>query len=244
MTSTPPNPETKLRSEFRECDNDTSNPSASPTPLEENPIGYCQRLLPAKLIDQQVQNRKLTRTKRNATVISPFSERRQTFAEKEISVTCQPKPLQTTGGFFKGKPPITPFTRLGCFRMQLNKASNFSAKTTVGEKRCCLTADVPQMVKPQLERRPASHVPQQNQFLPSGSEVQRPTPPQLKSSSSRRATDIHKENSVQSFPNRLPRVGTSHKCKQQKQRLQVGSLKYASSRDRGRRQLREIGGQS
>jgi len=183
----------------------------------------CHTHLPYKLTEQQVRNQKTLRTKRTTTVISPFSERRSSYDDIEIGPISQPMPLQTTGGFFKGKPPITPFTRLGCFRMQSNRTINFSTKTSTVEKRHCFTADAPQMVNsPQLERRPASHVPQRNGVQPNGSEMQRPTPPLLNSSVSRHAKDIYKENNVHTLPiDRFPFVGATNKSQNRQQRHRV-----------------------
>ena len=135
--------------------------------LEKPLETYCS--LPPAKPRNRVQKRK--RHEREGVVITPFSER-QKLEENGIHTTGQLMPLQTTGGYFKGKPPITSFTRLGCFRMQnlKNNLEVLSKRQNATER--CYTADVPRLVKPlQQKRRPATHLSRKKQ----GEVIRRPT---------------------------------------------------------------------
>ena len=173
------------------------------TPLEK-PRQLSYSLKSEKLRRQRLlQNQ--SKSSRQGTVISPFSERRHV---QEISSVCQPMPLQTTGGFFKGKPPITPLTRLGCFRMQTQKTDLVAP---VADKRC-YTADIPLLAKPkptQLVHRPATHIPQRCEY-----HVVEKQPARLKPTSEA-ITDSYKENSSEKLTNLLPYLRLRSKCGKQ-----------------------------
>ena len=100
--------------------------------------------------------------KRSGTVVSPFSECRKD-KDNEINAICPVMPLQTTGGYFKGKPPIRHSTPLGCFRMQSTVIERFRAappSESSNKFSRCYTADVSSSSKNfNLVRRPGSHCP-------------------------------------------------------------------------------------
>ena len=185
----------------------------------EKTIEAYRSFLPVELAKQRSDQ---FRTKQCTTVISPFSERRSFLAENKINSTCQPMALQTTGGFFKGKPPITPFTRLGCYRLKKHWAMTTIPKTLSSREKRCLTADAIHMAKPpHLKQRPASHIPQRNDMPTFDSVVQRPTPPLLNSSLNNRAKDVYKQLSSESFSNNSTFASATLKRKYKQQKLQV-----------------------
>lgn len=148
----------------------SDNASSSSKSEDYSQSGEKELLRPfCELISQRQHLHRLNKhhrkIRRKTTVVSPFSER---CVEKkpEINPICQLMPLQTTGGYFKGRPPLTQAGRLGCLSVQstaYSRLRSVKSKEDLNKFARCYTADVPRISKASNScPRPVSHSPTRN----------------------------------------------------------------------------------
>ncbi|XP_076803532.1 uncharacterized protein LOC143447355 isoform X2 [Clavelina lepadiformis] len=138
-----------------------NNGEISVTPLIQKPS---KPLIYAKTQENRLLDR-APNLKGTKITMNPFSERRRITPNVYCS-TCQrglrKKDFSSIeSGFFRGKPPLTPFTRLGCYRTQITKFNHGHTEFSMDANTRCKTALSPRKSKPQiLSHRSSSYVPE------------------------------------------------------------------------------------